>query len=106
MPVAQGLRLGAVRGIVIGLAGLGAGVGAMLLMLWLAGTSDKIEVYLGDDDFRGIHAASLAAGIARPRPGPPGGRLDTLLSIQMKTATSACSRKCWVCKTMFSRQVL
>jgi len=70
MTVARGMRLDVPRAIAVTMAGLAAAVGALMLVLWLAGSTDAIEVKLGDPDFRGIHAADLATEIARNGPVP------------------------------------
>ena len=58
------------RALVAALVGLGSAVGAMLLVLVLAGSSDSIEIKLGDEEFRGINAADFAAEIADNGPVP------------------------------------
>ena len=40
----------------------------MILMLWLAGNSNTLEVRLGDPDFRGINADALAKEITENGP--------------------------------------
>ena len=70
MTVARGMRLDVPRAIAVTMAGLAAAVGALMLVLWLAGSTDAIEVKLGDPDFRGIHAADLANEIAQNGPVP------------------------------------
>ena len=64
MPVVHGVRVNAPRAIAAALMGVAGAVGAVMLVLSLAGSSDSIEVRLGDDDFRGIDAADLADEIA------------------------------------------
>jgi len=68
--VARGLRLDVKRALAVGVVGLAGAVGALVLVLQLAGSSDAIDVQLGDPDFRGIHAADLAAEIAKHGPVP------------------------------------
>ncbi len=70
MPADRLQRPGTLRAVVVGLAGLAAAVATMLLMLWLAGSSDKVDVRLGDRDFRHIDTTALAAEIAENGPVP------------------------------------
>ena len=70
MTVARGLRLDVKRALVVSLVALAGAVGALVLVLQLAGSSDAIDVQLGDPDFRGIHAADLATEIAEHGPVP------------------------------------
>ena len=70
MTVARGLRLDVKRALVVSLVALAGAVGALVLVLQLAGSSDAIDVQLGDPDFRGIHAAELATEIAERGPIP------------------------------------
>ena len=70
MTVARGVRIDLRRAIATMVVGLAAAVGAMVLVLWLAGSTDAIEVKLGDSDFRGIDAARLSAEIADNGPVP------------------------------------
>ena len=70
MPVVHGVRGNARRMIAAALVGLAGATGAVILILSLAGSSNSIEVRLGDDDFRGIDAADLAAEIADHGPVP------------------------------------
>ena len=70
MPVVHGVRVNAPRAIAAALVGVAGAVGAMMLVLSLAGSSDSIEVRLGDDDFRGIDAADLADEIGDHGPVP------------------------------------
>lgn len=64
MPFVHGVRVNTSRAIAATLVGLAGAAGALVLVLSLARSSDSIEVRLGDDDFRGIDAASLADEIA------------------------------------------
>ena len=68
--VARGLRLDVKRALAVGVVGLAGALGVLVLVLQLAGSSDAIDVQLGDPDFRGIHAAALAAEIADHGPIP------------------------------------
>jgi hypothetical protein len=68
--VARGLQLDVKRALVVTAVGLAGALGALVLVLQLAGSSDAIDVQLGDPDFRGIHAADLAAEIADNGPVP------------------------------------
>ena len=70
MTVARGLRLDVKRALAVGVVGLAGALGVLVLVLQLAGSSDAIDVQLGDPDFRGIHAAALAAEIADHGPIP------------------------------------
>tara|TARA_Y100001001_G_scaffold49607_1_gene45786 strand:+ start:1368 stop:1868 length:501 start_codon:yes stop_codon:yes gene_type:complete len=70
MTVARGIRIDIRRAIATMVVGLAAAVGALVLVLWLAGSTDAIEVKLGDADFRGIDAARLSAEIADNGPVP------------------------------------
>ena len=70
MPVVHGVRVNARRAIAAALVGVAGAVSAVMLVLSLAGSSDSIEVRLGDDDFRGIDAAALADEIADHGPVP------------------------------------
>ena len=70
MPVVHGVRVNVHRAIVATLTGLIGAVGAVVLILSLAGSSDSIEVRLGDNDFRGINAGALAKEIADHGPVP------------------------------------
>ena len=70
MPVVHGVRVNARRAIAAALGGVAGAVGAVMLVLSLAGSSDSIEVRLGDGDFRGIDAADLANEIAYHGPVP------------------------------------
>ena len=70
MPVVHGVRMNVRRAIAAALVGVAGAVGAVILVLSLAGSSDSIEVRLGDDDFRGIDAAALADEIADHGPVP------------------------------------
>jgi len=70
MPVARGVNIQTGRAVVIGVLGLVSTAGVLALMLWLAGSSDQIDVKLGDSDFRGIDAADLADEIADNGPVP------------------------------------
>ena len=58
------------RAVLAALVGLGGAIGAVLLALSLAGSSDSIEIKLGDEEFRGINAADLATEIADNGPVP------------------------------------
>jgi len=68
--VVHGVRVNARRAIAAALVGVAGAVGAVMLVLSLAGSSDSIEARLGDDDFRGIDAADLADEIADHGPVP------------------------------------
>ena len=70
MPVVHGVRVNARRAIAAALVGVAGAVSALMLVLSLAGSSDSIEVRLGDDDFRGIDATGLADEIADHGPVP------------------------------------
>ena len=70
MPVVHGVPVNVRRAIAAALVGLAGAVGALMLVLSLAGSSDSIEVRLGDDDFRGIDAADLADESADHGPVP------------------------------------
>ena len=70
MPAIHGVPVNVRRAIAAALVGLASAVGAVMLVLSLAGSSDSIEVRLGDDDFRGIDAADLADEIADHGPVP------------------------------------
>ena len=70
MTVARGLRLNVKRALAVTAVGLAGAVGALVLVLQLAGSSDTIDVQLGDPDFRGINAAHLADEIAENGPVP------------------------------------
>ena len=70
MTRARGVRLDLKRALAVTLVGLAGAVGALVLVLWLAGSSDAVDVKLGDPDFRGIDAAGLAAEIAERGPVP------------------------------------
>ena len=70
MPAIHGVPVNVRRAIAAALVGLAGAVGAVMLVLSLAGSSDSIEVRLGDDDFRGIDAADLANEIADHGPVP------------------------------------
>ena len=70
MPVVHSVRVNVRRATAVGLVGMAGAVGAVILVLSLAGSSDSIEVRLGDDDFRGIDAADLADEIADHGPVP------------------------------------
>jgi len=70
MTVARGVRIDVRRAIATMIVGLAAAVGALVLILWLAGSTDAIEVKLGDADLRGIDAARLSAEIADNGPVP------------------------------------
>ena len=63
MTVARGLRLDVKRALAVGVVGLAGALAALVLVLQLAGSSDAIDVKLGDPDFRGIHAAALALSL-------------------------------------------
>ena len=64
MPVAQGVTIDTRRAVIVGLAGIASAIGILVLMLWMAGANDVIDVRLGDSDFRGIDAANLSTEIA------------------------------------------
>ncbi len=70
MTVARGLRLDVKRALAVGVVGLTGAVAALVLVLQLAGSSDAVDVKLGDPDFRGIDAADLADEIAERGPVP------------------------------------
>ena len=70
MPIVYGVPVNVRRAIAAALVGVAGAVGAVILVLSLAGSSDSIEVRLGDDDFRGIDAAALADEIADHGPVP------------------------------------
>ena len=70
MTVARGLRLDVKRALAVTAVGLAGAIGALVLMLQLAGSSEVIDVQLGDPDFRGINAAHLADEIAENGPVP------------------------------------
>ena len=70
MPVVHSVRVNVRRATAVGLVGMAGAVGAVILVLSLAGSSYSIEVRLGDDDFRGIDAADLADEIAEHGPVP------------------------------------
>jgi len=67
---ARGVRLDLKRALAVTTVGLASAVGALVLVLWLAGSSDAVDVKLGDPDFRGIDATRLAAEIAQRGPVP------------------------------------
>ncbi|MEC8999572.1 MAG: hypothetical protein VYC56_04760 [Actinomycetota bacterium] len=70
MTVARGVRLDLRRAIAFAVIGLAGAVGALVLVLRLAGSSEAVDVKLGDPDFRGIDATDLAAEIAERGPVP------------------------------------
>lgn len=70
MTVARGVQLDLKRALIVTAVGLAGALGALVLVLQLAGSSDAIDVQLGDPDFRGIHAADLASEIADNGPVP------------------------------------
>ena len=70
MPVARGVTIDTRRAVLVGLAGLVSAIGILVLMLWLAGGEQRLEVRLGDRDFRGIDAVDLSAVIAEDGPVP------------------------------------
>ena len=70
MPAIHGVPVNVRRAIAAALVGLAGAVGAVMLVLSLAGSSDSIKVRLGADDFRGIDAADLANEIADHGPVP------------------------------------
>ncbi len=70
MTVARGVRLDLKRAVAVTAVGLAGAVGALALVLQLAGSSDAIDVQLGDPDFRGIQAANLAVEISERGPVP------------------------------------
>ncbi|MDG2427434.1 MAG: hypothetical protein P8M16_03315 [Acidimicrobiales bacterium] len=70
MTVARGIRLDMKRAVAVTVVGLAGAVAALALVLQLAGSSDAIDVQLGDPDFRGIQAANLAVEISEHGPVP------------------------------------
>lgn len=70
MTVARGVRLNLRRAVVLAAVGLAGAVGALFLVLWLAGSTNAVDVRLGDPDFRGIDASRLANEISRHGPVP------------------------------------
>ena len=61
MTKARSVRLDLKRALAVTLVGLAGAVGALVFVLWLAGSSDAVDVKLGDPDFRGIDAGSWGA---------------------------------------------
>lgn len=53
---------------VVGAAGVAAGLVLVAVMVWLAGSSGQVEVRLGDRDFRELDAARISAEIAERGP--------------------------------------
>ena len=70
MTVAHGIRFDVRRALAITAVALAGAVGALVAVLWLAGSTNAFEVQLGDPDFRGINAADLAKEIAENGPVP------------------------------------
>ena len=56
------------RAVVVGVAGVAAGLVLVAVMVWLAGPSGQVEVRLGDRDFRELDAARISAEIAERGP--------------------------------------
>lgn len=52
------------RAVITALVAMSGAIGAIVLVLSLARSSDSIEIKLGDEDFRGISAVGLATEIA------------------------------------------
>ncbi len=52
------------RAVVVGAAGVAVGVALIAAVVWLAGSSDQVEVRLGDRDFRDLDAVRISAEIA------------------------------------------
>ena len=70
MTIARGLRFDLRRALVVTVVALAGAAGGLVGILWLAGSSDAVDVKLGDPDFRGIDAADLASEIAARGPVP------------------------------------
>ncbi len=70
MTVAHGIRFDVRRAVAVTAVALAGAIGALVAVLWLAGSTNAFEVQLGDPDFRGINAADLAAEIAENGPVP------------------------------------
>lgn len=56
------------RAVVVGVAGVAAGLVLVAVVVWLAGSSGQVEVRLGDRDFRELDAARIGAEIAERGP--------------------------------------
>lgn len=61
-------QVGGRRAVVVGAAGVAAGLVLVAVMVWLAGSSGQVEVRLGDRDFRELDAARISAEIAERGP--------------------------------------
>lgn len=61
-------QVGSRRAVVVGAAGVAAGLVLVAVMVWLAGSSGQVEVRLGDRDFRELDAARISAEIAEGGP--------------------------------------
>ncbi len=64
MPVARGPAISARSALVVGASGVAAAVMLLLFVLWVTGSSDKVDVRLGDDQFEGLDADRISAEIA------------------------------------------
>jgi len=67
-PVARGPRMTARSAIVVGVAGIAAGVVLLLFVLWAAGRGGDVKVKLGDDVFSNIVAVNTAEKIKADGP--------------------------------------
>lgn len=68
VPAHRRAQSGGRRAVVVGVAGVAAGLVLVAVMVWLAGPSGQVEVRLGDRDFRELDAARISAEIAERGP--------------------------------------
>lgn len=61
-------QVGGRRAVVVGAAGVAAGLVLVAVMVWLAGSFGQVEVRLGDRDFRELDAGRISAEIAERGP--------------------------------------
>ena len=64
----SGSKTGVRRAVVVGAAGVAAGLALVAAVVWLAGPSGQVELRLGDRDFRDLDAVRISAEIAKRGP--------------------------------------
>lgn len=68
MPVARGPRINTRSALLVGFTGVVVAVLLVVAVLWLAGSSNQVEVNLGDTDFRDLDAGRMSEEISEGGP--------------------------------------
>jgi hypothetical protein len=68
MPVARGPRINTRSALLVGFTSVVIAVLLVVAVIWLANSSSKVEVNLGDSDFRDLDAQRISAEIAERGP--------------------------------------